>query len=329
MNKYYFIKLLRKYLEGESTREEQMFVEKYYNLFQNESDVLETLSLKEKKVFQNDLKDAIWNNISKNEQTDKKVRIINKKFVKLAAAVVAAMVFIPALYFLLKNSSVKHSNVVAAVTTVPEVKKNHVIFLADGSTVILSGESKLNYPSTFEGLKTREVYLEGQAFFDIKHIASKPFIVHTGNLETKVLGTAFNIKAFPDEDNITVTVKRGRVSVNDQNKILGIITPNQQITYAKSKVKSLIQTVKNESYLTWKQEDLLIDNLTISEAARLLEDKYNVKIIIDNPDVESLRFTSTFSKNEPLDEILSSICLFNGLGYTYNKEKSIVTLNLK
>ena len=209
------------------------------------------------------------------------------------------------------------------------IKQNRVIFLADGSTVILSGESKLKYPSTFEGLKTREVYLEGQAFFDIKHISSKPFIVHTGNLETKVLGTAFNIKAFPDEDNITVTVKRGRVSVNDQNKVLGIITPNEQITYAKSKIKSSIQTVKNESYLTWKQEDLLIDNLTISEAAKLLEDRYNVKIIIDNPDVESLRFTSTFSKNEPLDEVLSSICLFNGLGYTYNKEKSLVTLDLK
>ena len=153
--------------------------------------------------------------------------------------------------------------------------------------------------------------------------------MHTGNLETKVLGTAFNIKAFPEEDNITVTVKRGRVSVNDQNKVLGIITPNQQITYAKSKVKSSIQSIKNENYLTWKQEDLLIDNLTISEAAKLIEDKYNVKIVISNPDVESLRFTSTFSKDEAIEEILNSICLFNGLMFTYNKEKSIVTLDLK
>jgi len=328
MDKNYFITLLHKYLQGESTKEEQIFVEKYYNLFQNEPGVLDTLSVDEKRTLKNNITDGIWSNIAKSEDPDKKVRFINSRFVKLAAAAVVAMVFISSFYFLLKKSAAKQQISIAAKTK-PEHKQNRVIFLADGSSVILSGESKLKYPSTFEGLKTREVYLEGQAFFDIKHISSKPFIVHTGNLETKVLGTAFNIKAFPDEDNITVTVKRGRVSVNDQNKILGIITPNEQITYAKSKVKSSIQTIKNESYLTWKQEDLLIDNLTISGAAKLLEDRYKVKIIIDNPDVELLRFTSTFSKNEPLDEVLSSICLFNGLGYTYNKEKSIVTLNLK
>jgi transmembrane sensor len=328
MDKNYFITLLHKYLQGESTKEEQIFVEKYYNLFQNEPGVLDTLSVDEKRTLKNNITDGIWSNIAKSEDPDKKVRFINSRFVKLAAAAVVAMVFISSFYFLLKKSAAKQQISIAAKTK-PEHKQNRVIFLADGSSVILSGESKLKYPSTFEGLKTREVYLEGQAFFDIKHISSKPFIVHTGNLETKVLGTAFNIKAFPNEDNITVTVKRGRVSVNDQNKVLGIITPNEQITYAKSKIKSSIQTVKNDNYLTWKQEDLLIDNLTISGAAKLLEDRYNVKIIIDNPEVELLRFTSTFSKNEPLDEVLSSICLFNGLGYTYNKEKSIVTLNLK
>ncbi len=328
MDKNYFITLLHKYLQGESTKEEQIFVEKYYNLFQNEPGVLDTLSVDEKRTLKNNITDGIWSNIAKSEDRDKKVRFINSRFVKLAAAAGVAMVFISSFYFLLKKSAAKQQISIAAKTK-PEHKQNRVIFLADGSSVILSGESKLKYPSTFEGLKTREVYLEGQAFFDIKHISSKPFIVHTGNLETKVLGTAFNIKAFPNEDNITVTVKRGRVSVNDQNKVLGIITPNEQITYAKSKIKSSIQTVKNDNYLTWKQEDLLIDNLTISGAAKLLEDRYNVKIIIDNPEVELLRFTSTFSKNEPLDEVLSSICLFNGLGYTYNKEKSIVTLNLK
>jgi len=328
MNKYYFIKLLHKYLRGQSTREEQRFVEKYYSLFHNEPDVLDTLSFEEKKTLKNNITNSIWSNIAKSEAPGKKVRLINSRFVKLAAASVVAMIFISSFYFLVKKSGAKHQNSIATKTD-QEHKQNRFIFLADGSSVILSGESKLKYPSTFEGLKTREVYLEGEAFFDIKHISSKPFIVHTGNLETKVLGTAFNIKAFPDEDNITVTVKRGRVSVNDQNKILGIITPNEQITYAKSKVKSSIQTIKNESYLTWKQEDLLIDNLTISGAAKLLEDRYNVKIIIDNPNVESLRFTSTFSKNEPLDEVLSSICLFNGLSYNYDKQKSIVTLNLK
>ena len=326
MNKYYFIKLLNKYFKGQSTKEEQLFVEKYYNLFHNEPDVLDTLSSDEKEILKNNLKDKIWSNISK-VQPSKKLRSINSRYIRLAAAAVFATVLISSSYFLINKSSTKKHPLATRKNAIIEHKENRVLLLPDGSTVILSQGSKLNYPSTFDGRETREVYLEGQGFFDIRHNKSRPFIVHTANLQTIVLGTAFNIKALPGEDNITVTVKRGRVSVTDQNKTLGIITPNQQITYAKSKVKSLMQAVKNESYLSWKQEDLSIDNLTISEAAKLMEDRFDVKIIVSNPEIESLRFTTTFSKNGTLEQALNSICLFNGLSYTYDKEKFIVHIN--
>ncbi|MEP7251858.1 MAG: FecR domain-containing protein [Ginsengibacter sp.] len=325
MDKNYFLKLLRKYLDGKSTNEESAFIEKYYNLFQQEPDVLDILNPDEKKAFRNNLKDDIHSAIIANSPEPEKVRSPYNLFFKLAAAAVIVMAMLSTVYFFTGNS-VKKVDEPAEKTIVLENKKNRVIFLPDGSTVILSYGSKLNYPSTFDGLHTREVYLEGQAFFDIKHNESRPFIVHTGTILTKVLGTAFNIKAYPGEDDITVTVTRGRVSVNEKDKLLGIITPNQQITYAKSKVKSSIGSVKNESYLAWKQEDLLIDNLTISEAAKLIEDRYRVKIAISDPEIESLRFTTTFSKDETLDQTLSSICVFNGLNYTYNKSKTIVNI---
>ncbi|MEP7229689.1 MAG: FecR domain-containing protein [Ginsengibacter sp.] len=326
MDKNYFIKLLQKYLNGNATEEESVFVEKYYNLFQNDPGGLDSLDRDEKKAFKNNLREEVWHNISKLAPQAEKARLISFRYIKFAAAAVLAIAIISSLYFLQNKPSNSSSANTLTKNTKVETKKNRVIFLPDGSTVILSHGSKLNYPSTFDGMATREVYLEGQAFFDIRHNKQRPFIVHTGNLQTKVLGTAFNIKAIPGEDDIVVTVKRGRVSVNDENKLLGIITPNQQITYAKSKVKSLVQTVKNESYLTWKQEDLLIDNLTISEAAKLMEDRYNVKIVINNPEIESLRFTTTFSKNATLEETLNSICLFNGLVYDYDKKKSIVNI---
>ncbi len=326
MDKNYFIKLLQRYLNGNATEEESTFVEKYYNLFQSDPAALDSLDRDEKKILKNNLRDEVWQNIFRLAPQAEKGRLITFRHIKFAVAAVLAIAFISSLYFLQKKPSNSSSANTITKNTKVETKKNRVIFLPDGSTVILSQGSKLNYPSTFDGMATREVYLEGQAFFDIRHNKQRPFIVHTGNLQTKVLGTAFNIKAIPGEDDIVVTVKRGRVSVNDENKILGIITPNQQITYAKSKVKSLVRTVKNESYLTWKQEDLLIDNLTISEAAKLMEDRYNVKILINNPEIESLRFTTTFSKNATLEETLNSICLFNGLVYDYNKKKSIVNI---
>src|SRR5512135_578355 len=98
MNKHYFISLLHKYLKGESTREEQVFVEKYYNLFQSDPDILDMLKSNEKKALKNSLIDSIRDNIYKSEQADKKVRWINKRYVKLAAAAMLTTVLISSAY---------------------------------------------------------------------------------------------------------------------------------------------------------------------------------------------------------------------------------------
>lgn len=327
MDKHYFIKLLHKYQQGDLTKEEQQFLESYYNLFQNEPDVLETLSIEEKKEFENEIKGTIWDNISKAEQADQKIRFLNRRLIKMVAAAVIFMVFITSLFFLFNGSSKKQPNVSSILTV--QHKENRVIFLPDGSTVILSPDSKLNYPSSFDGAEKREVFLEGQAFFDIKHNAARPFIVHTGKLKTIVLGTAFNIKAIPGEKEITVTVTRGKVKVSDHDKILGIITPNQQITYNKEKFSSTLKIVNNDSYLDWKNQDLFIDNFTLSEAAKLLEEQYKVKIIIKDSSIREQRFTATFTKGESFEREIKSICVFNGLNYIYNKEKSMVIINNK
>jgi ferric-dicitrate binding protein FerR (iron transport regulator) len=195
--------------------------------------------------------------------------------------------------------------------------------------VILSAGSKLNYPSSFDGLKKREVFLDGQAFFDIKHNASRPFIVYTGKLKTEVLGTAFNIKAIPGEADITVTVTRGKVKVMDQDKMLGIITPDQQITYSKEKVGAVTKRVNSDSLFNWKEQDLRCNDLTIAEAAELLEKRYNVKITISDQSITSQRFTTTFGKNDSFEQVLKSICVFNGLSYKYNKDNATVVISQK
>jgi len=117
--------------------------------------------------------------------------------------------------------------------------------------------------------------------------------------------------------------------VSDSKKVLGIITPNQQIIYDKQKIASVLTDVKNESYLDWQQRDMVIDNLTLSEAARLIEERFNVKIAIDNPEVEARRFNTTFGKDETLEQMLGSICIFNELNYTYNKEKATINITRK
>lgn len=340
MDKHYFIKLLHKYLEGDLTIEEQQFLESYYNLFQNEPDVLEMLSITEKNALKENIKENIWNNIFKEEHASHKIRSINKRFIRLAAAAAIFIGILSSLFYFYTISSrdqkdaglakriEKNPNKESRTTKVNYPKENRAIFLPDGSRVILSPGSKLFYPSSFDGRAKREVFLEGMAFFDVKHNASKLFIVHTGKLETIVLGTAFNIKAIPGENNITINVKRGKVRVSNQNKIFGILSRNEQITYDKEKVTAILKIVKNESYLDWKNQDLFIDNLTLSEASTILEEQYNVKIKINDFSISEQRFTTTFPKDEKLEQALNSICLFNGLSYDYDRPNSLVILKI-
>jgi transmembrane sensor len=337
MNKEYILDLLRKYQKGNLTTEERQLLEGYYDLFQNKPDNLADLGSEEKSKWENDLKKNIWKNISKVENPVSKIKFINSAYLKVAAAVFIGIIGSIFLYFSVSSKkSVPENNNAKGVeakfqkqekaSVVLHQKENRVIFLPDGSTVILSPGSKLNYPSSFDGKKKREVFLDGQAFFDIKHNISRPFIVHTGKLETIVLGTAFNIKAIPGEKDITVTVQRGRVRVRELNKTLGIITPNQQITYDKGKFSSVLSVVSNQSYLKWKTQDLFMDNFTLSEAAKLLEEQYKIDIVINDPSIKELRFTATFPKDEKLEEALKSICLFNGLGYSFDHSKNSVII---
>ena len=324
MDKHYFLELLHKYLKDEATNEEHQFLLSYYNLFQSEPDVLALLSQEKKEELKSQIHTSIWQNISRAEQLDENVKPIKRWSVRMIAAAAILLAICTIGIFFLRNESAKNQTVVAQVN---QQKINRLVRLPDGSTVIVSSGSKLNYPSSFDGLARREVYLEGQAFFDIKHNASKPFIVHTGQFETTVLGTAFNIKAFPGDIDITVTVIRGKVKVSDQNKTLGIILPHQQITCNKQKANSTLKTVDTDTYLDWKAQDLLFDDVTVAEAAELLEERFNVNITFSDQLIKSNRFTTTFLKGESLEQVLTSICEFNGAVYQYDKEKATVSIS--
>lgn len=329
MDKPYFIELLHKYLNGTSTKEEEHFVITWYDLFANEPDVLASLSDEEKEKLKKGMQRSIWESIgAQDDRRDKKIRSIARRRTMIAAAAAILVIILIGGPLSLRTGFVPQRIEPTPVAAV-EQKENHLVVLPDGSTVILSFGSKLDYPSSFEGLAKREVYLTGQAFFDIRHDPSRSFVVHTGKLATTVLGTAFNIKAFPGDADITITVKKGAVRVSSQQKILGIVRPDQQIIYNKEKANSVQKEVEADNYLDWKKQDLLFDNLTVEEAARVLEERFKVKISISSPSIRTRRFTTTFPWNESLDAALKSICEFNEAVFEYDKEKATVLISDK
>ena len=253
-----------------------------------------------------------------------RVHFLQRSWVRIAAAAVVILVAGIIVFNLLPFRSGRHPIVI----TEPAIKNpyRHII-LADGSKVLLHGGSQLKYPPAFNG-STREVTLSGEAYFDVAHNAAQPFIIHSGTIKITVLGTAFNIKAWAGEKEVTVTVTRGKVKVENETGVLGIITPNQQLSVNTQSKQSKQLEVNADSAISWKRQEYTMDNVTLDEAITELQVRYG--IIIEPGQHENpgnCRFTASFKQDESLDYVLNVICKIYQASWK-NEDGKIVIRNI-
>lgn len=267
-----------------------------------------------------------------NDEVKKPVKLDqNRSWMVWAAAALLLGIFV-FLYYNQNGAADKVNKVKTAArniqpsVNIAAVGEHRKIKLPDGSTVILNNGSTLEFPEQFSGV-SREVVLKGEGFFDIKHDAEKLFIVHTGKISTTVLGTAFNIKAYDKENDVVVTVTRGKVMVKNAQKTLGIIVPNQQIVFNKVHMKSSLVPVTAKETVEWQEKDLFFDDVTMEEAVLQLAKRFNVTIRFASEASKSCRFTATFLKGESLDEILQVITSFNHIAYQKKAGEVIISGN--
>ena len=173
---------------------------------------------------------------------------------------------------------------------------------------MLKAGSTFEYPPLFSGT-TREVSLQGEAYFDIAPDKVKPFIIHTDEVKTTVLGTAFNIKAWLDQHKVTVSVTRGKVKVENKKRILAVLTINEEVQYDLADATNVKKAVVNGEIVT----DLTIQvfvfqNMTFSEIAEVLSQRYGVNIEIRSKELADTEMVSSFSGTESLDVVLTILC---------------------
>ncbi len=326
MDKKFFIELLEKYIKGDVTEEEERVLNSYYELFESNDNGLKSLNTEEREDLKNKLNKNIWEKIDIHEMKSREIMSKRKSWARWITAAAAVFIILSTGLYFYDYSVAKTQDLLSSSDKNIE---HRLVLLPDGSTVIIGAGTRLNYPSTFDDSDKREVYLEGEAYFDIQRNPNKSFIIHTGKVQTVVLGTAFNIKAWPSESEITVTVVRGKVKVQDEKTILGIITPNHQISYNKVKENAIRSVVKADNYLAWKEQDLLLDNVTVAEALKLVEERFNVDISIKDESIQTSRFTTTFEKGASLEHVLKSVCEFNGADFQYDKDKASIIISAK
>lgn len=194
--------------------------------------------------------------------------------------------------------------------------------LPDGSIVLLNDSSELTFSDSF-GKQLRQVTLSGEGYFDIKHDPSRPFIVHTGDVITKVLGTAFNVKA--GENEIVVTVTRGKVEVGDSKKVYEQLTPNQQIKVSTINDKFEKLEVNTEEVVAWKDDWLILDKVTMERAAELISGQFNVKAVIANNEIKDCVINARFIHHERLEQVVATIASLHNATYKIEGDEVIIT----
>lgn len=248
----------------------------------------------------------IRDNTKENQSGTGKIRMLSNRFSRYAAAVLIPILFIGSLYYMLVLRPDIISNIAMVEKSNPKGQRSELV-LPDGSKVYLNAASTIRYPEKFMGRK-RNIYLDGEAYFDVVHKSSKPFIVKTSELDIEVLGTSFNVKSFTNEKTIETTLVEGKVSVKKMDEETGeyqraILLPQHQATYFKNQNRFTLEKVNVKKYTSWKKGMLIFDNDSFEELSKVLERWYNINIVIENESLQSNYFTLTIT-NESIDEVL-------------------------
>lgn len=297
MKKDQLIKLADKYSKNNCTEAEKEVVELFFQKLQKNGKDL-PIDLSEEK------RDELFLKIT-TEISNSNFRVRNL-FYKISKIAAVAVLFISIplatiFYGTGKNETINQ------MTAKSEIKN---ILLPDGSQVILNANSSISYSEDFK--QNRNLKLIGEAFFKVVKNPKSPFVVETSQFKTKVLGTSFNVKAYPNTIN-TVSVVTGKVEVNSKENLAwkSILIKNQWLSIKKQEAPQLSNDDAKD-FNAWTKNILIFQNSSLRETAITLENQFDVTILFEKQELEELRITGKF-KEENLNNILNSIALVKQL----------------
>ncbi len=353
--------LIDKFVNDCISIEELQLLHKYLNHEVN-NDEIEAYSRKiwqHNKNIHNITTENTWNKIKSRIAEDKSIKISFQKPIpriiyNILGYAAAFTVFVLVSWSIYRFYTYKTSLAENAYNEyiVPYGSKSTVI-LPDGSKIRLNSGSKIKYSGDFNKGE-RIVFLEGEAFFDVKHAENKPFVVKTAVLNIRVFGTRFNVKSFKEEKNVETTLISGSVLIEKVDKNGRVIQniqlkPNQIITYSKAEDQFMLKTSalpveersakdhsipKIEPIITiepvisksveeatsWINNKLTFRGDSINTLISKLQRWYDVEITLKNKNLDKSTFTGTFDK-ETIEQALNALKLTTHFSYTIDKNK--------
>lgn len=255
-------------------------------------------------------------------QKEKDTRIIRwKRYAVAIAAFVAGIVCTGGvLWGLLSDSTSQY-------TILTESGQRARAVLPDGTKVWLNASTTIEYQTSFFS-SDRKVNLQGEAYFEVKKEEHAPFIVSAKGIETRVLGTKFNICAYNEEPTLKTTLLEGNVKVtfpfNEKEEV--VMKPDQQLTvYLTDRKTQLVNIPDAKKSIGWIEGKLHFNRSTLKEIAETLEKHYDVHINIDDVTLQQQRFTCDFDLSDNIEQILSVLSLTNKFDYRIQDQEVRLT----
>ncbi|TWW00934.1 FecR family protein [Chitinophaga pinensis] len=320
-------KILERYNEGQCTPEETAVIEEWFNSIGDQY-----TSPKNEREIQADLA-AVQRTLMNHIQPATPVRRLMRSWYYVAAAV-AVLVAAGAWFFQQKQRAANPSSpeqplagniartsrtVADGFVTVNTPKGNREqLVLEDGSTIVLNAATRLRYPEHFTG-NSRDIYLEeGEAWFDAAPKPENAFTVHAGNVSTIALGTTFNVRAYPHEQQITVALLTGKVKVTTASQAPVILQPSEQASFDRRSLQLVKTTFNTEETIGWQKGYLVFKDASYEQVRIAIENRYGVTII-NQSDKKDWTYTGNF-RQETLANVIETICLTESLSYTIGKD---------
>lgn len=314
-----YLDLIAKYLSGNITQTERSDLlawaanSEANKLFFDEMIQLWSISADYEETFDTDV-EAAWQKLDQKLAVKespaaiepKEGKVVRLKSFRWLARVAAVLLILAAGLWWLNGPGNIFQDPMMAIETQDSDQQMHE--LPDGSTVWLNEHTKLSYK---QGFKNRIVYLEGEAFFDVERMESNPFMIISGDTKTTVLGTSFNVRAYPEEKQVEVTVESGEVRFEEQEeteveKEVILKAGNAGLYVKESKeVKKIEQQDPNA--IAWKKRSLVFENEKFADVVKALERYYKIDIQVSNTKVLNCTLKANKMDNPKLEEVLEMV----------------------
>jgi transmembrane sensor len=305
MTEQYIEELIQKYADGSASDEEIKILTDWYRKAPPAEVVWPSSDADEKEKVYNRMLGRLQSRIA-----PKRSRIYELPLLK-AAAIFVVIIGVALLVYFLKPFSTSY------ITVTNPSGKIQFVRLPDSSSVWLNASTTLRYTKKFTS--NRSIQLDGEAYFDVTHDPEHPFTIATGDVQTTVLGTSFNIKAY-QSNTTTVSLITGKLRVESGSKELAILTPLEQLQFDRSNKIATASSLDTNTVLAWKKGILSFQGQTLADITEVLERWYSVKISFSTPGTEKCRYYMSFDNKMPLNELLGTMSEITEMKYTINKQ---------